>query len=371
MAKIFVLLIIAPFIFFPGCSENTTTIPVSPIGKGINIGGALEANTEGAWGLFIEDWFFDEIVNKGFETVRFPVRWTLYTSDNPPYTIDEQFILRVEQVVQQALERDLKVVINVHNFEELMNDPDGNADKFYSIWEQIATNFKDYSDDLYFELLNEPEGNLSAEKWNVIQLETIKRTRAIQSDRWIMITGAPDGLSASLYSIILPDNTDYIMATFHLYEPYLFTHQGAPWLDERFQTTGIQWPGPPDTPVIPVQAAQDDPLFEEWFENYNTVPYIFNPAGPKPIAQELKRAHDWSWQNKIPVLMGEFGTYNIIDETSRANWTQFVYQKAQEYTISWMLWGFAGTFGVFDLDTREWNEAIIGSLFGQEYVHER
>ena len=362
MVKFFVLLMIVLLIFLSGCSVKTITIPVSPIVKGINIGGALEANTEGEWGIVIEDWFFDVIADKGFESVRIPIRWSTNTSDNPPYTIDGQFILRVEEVVQQALERGLKVVITVHHFEALMNNPDGNTNKFYSIWEQIATNFKEYSNHLYFELLNEPEGNLSAEKWNVIQLETIRRIRAIQNDRWIIITGAPDGLSASLYSIILPDNTDYIMATFHLYEPYLFTHQGAPWLEAKFQTTGIQWPGPPDTPVVPVQAAQDDPLFQEWFENYNTVPYIFNPAGPKPITQELKRARDWSWQNSIPILMGEFGTYSIIDTNSRKNWTQFVYQQSKEYGIAWMLWDFASTFGVFDLESREWNEAIIGSL---------
>jgi hypothetical protein len=40
---------------------------------------------------------------------------------------------------------------------------------------------------------------------------------------------------------------------------------------------------------------------------------------PKTNTQELKRAHDWSWQNNIPILMGKFGTYNIIDMDSRKN----------------------------------------------------
>jgi len=64
--------------------------------------------------------------------------------------------------------------------------------------------------------------------------------------------------------------------------------------------------------------------------------------------------------------MGEFGTYNIIDKPSRANWTQFVYQKVEEYSIAWILWDLAGTFGVFDLESREWNETIIGSLLSKE-----
>jgi len=361
--KIIVLFSLIPLILFAGCSGNTLLTPSSPVRRGINIGGALEAPVEGDWGIEIEEWFFDVIADRTFESVRIPLRWSAYTQNTPPYTIDEAFMNRVGEVVQQALDKGLKVVINVHHFEELMSDPEENKDKFYSMWEQIARYFKDYSDDLFFDLLNEPEGNLNASKWNTIQLETIKRIRAIKSSRWIILTGAPDGLSASLYSIILPDNTDYIMATFHLYEPYLFTHQGAPWLDGRFQTTGIQWPGPPDAPVIPVQAAQEDPEFALWFDYYNTQPYIFNPAGPKPITQELKRARDWSRQNNIPILMGEFGTYNLIDSQSRKNWTQFVLQESEKYNIAWMLWDFASTFGVYDIEAGTWDEEILDYLY--------
>lgn len=338
----------------------------SPIGKGINIGGALEAPEEGTWDVVIEDWFFDVIADKGFESVRIPIRWSAHTPSNPPYLIDEAFLNRVENVVNQALERNLKVIINVHHFEELMVDPDGQAEKFYSIWEQITEHFKDYPDTLFFELLNEPEDKLNPEKWNNIQLETIEKIRSITKDRWIIITGAPDGLSEALYSIQLPVDTDHIIATFHFYEPYLFTHQGAPWIEPEFQTVGIQWPGPPTNPIIPVQAAQEIPEFALWFEHYNELPYIFNPAGPKPIIDDLKKARNWSWQTGIPILMGEFGTYNIINETSRINWTQFVFQKAQEYDISWMLWDFASTFQVYDLESGEWNEAIIGGLLGTD-----
>lgn len=353
-------------IFLSGCSINYMPTYSSTISKGINIGCALEAPEEGEWGIIIEERFFDLIVERGFESVRLPIRWSAHTPNFPPYTIDNIFLLRVEEVVQQALERGLKVIINVHHFEELMINPDAQEEKFYSIWEQITQHFKDYPDTLYFELLNEPEGLLNTDKWNTMQLEAINRIRAINKDRWIIITGAPGGLSEALDSMQLPEDIHRIMATFHFYEPYLFTHQGAPWLGSEFQTVGIQWPGPPEIPVIPVQAAQDIPEFAQWFEQYNTLDYAFNPAGPRPITQELERARDWSWQTGIPILMGEFGTYNMIDETSRANWTTFVYQKAMEYGIPWLLWGFVGTFGVYDLETEEWNEAIIGNLFGTE-----
>ena len=364
MSKMILFTLFTLLIFLSGCSINQMPTPFMPIGKGINIAGALEAPQEGDWGVMIEEWFFDEIAERGFESVRLPIRWSAHSQHTPPYDIDHIFILRVEEVIQQALDRGLKVVINMHHFEELMADPDGYTQKFYSLWEQMTARFLNYPDALFFELLNEPEGNLTVDYWNAIQLEAIRRIRAIDNDRWVIITGAQGGLSDSLYTIQLPVDTDRIIATFHFYEPYLFTHQGASWLGPEFQTTGIQWPGPPENAVIPVEAAQEIEAFAQWFEQYNTLPYTHNPAGPKPITQELRKARDWSGQTGIPILMGEFGTYNIIDETSRANWTHFVYQKAQEYAIPSMIWGFAGTFGVYDLETNEWNEAMIGSLLG-------
>ncbi|HRW35364.1 MAG TPA: glycoside hydrolase family 5 protein, partial [Thermotogota bacterium] len=198
MTKVVLFSVTIFMIFLSGCSINYMPTYSSTISKGINIGCALEAPEEGEWGIIIEERFFDLIVERGFESVRLPIRWSAHTPNFPPYTIDNIFLLRVEEVVQQALERGLKVIINVHHFEELMINPDAQEEKFYSIWEQITQHFKDYPDTLYFELLNEPEGLLNTDKWNTMQLEAINRIRAINKDRWIIITGAPGGLSEAL-----------------------------------------------------------------------------------------------------------------------------------------------------------------------------
>jgi len=362
MLRIIAIFAIIP-IFLTSCSERAIDIPTAHINRGINISGALEAPTEGEWGVVIEEWFFEEIAEKGFKSVRIPVRFSAYVDSAPPYTLDPQLLNRVDQLVEWAFEQNLTVIIDVHNFRELLDRPDENKQEFYAIWDQLTVRFEDYGSELIFELLNEPEGQLTVESWNAIQLEAVRRIREIDLDRWIMITGYPWGLSQSLDNIQLPEETERIIATFHFYEPYLFTHQGAPWLGEEYQTTGITWPGPPSEPIEPVEAAKENPDFARWFEQYNTLPYLFNPAGPKPIKNRLKQARDWSFKTGIPVVMGEFGTYEIIDTPSRRRWTRFVKEQADEYGISWIFWDFAGTFGILDLNTGEWNEQILEVLF--------
>ncbi|MQK95326.1 hypothetical protein EI021_28560, partial [Escherichia coli] len=94
---------------------NTPLTPPSGMFRGINIGNALEASYEGEWGVVIRDEYFRVIKEAGFDTVRIPVRWSAHASQNPPYTIDENFFKRVDHVINKALEQGLTTIINVHH----------------------------------------------------------------------------------------------------------------------------------------------------------------------------------------------------------------------------------------------------------------
>ncbi|MGC9349035.1 MAG: glycoside hydrolase family 5 protein, partial [Anaerolineae bacterium] len=115
------------------------------LGRGVNLGNALEAPEEGAWGMVIEADFFDLISDAGFDTVRVPIRWSAHAEEQAPYTIDDDFFARIDWVVDQALSQDLNVVVNMHHYEELFEDPDAHTDRFVSLWEQIATRYADRS----------------------------------------------------------------------------------------------------------------------------------------------------------------------------------------------------------------------------------
>ena len=106
------------------------------------------------------------IAEAGFTNIRLPVRWNAHALEEPPYTIDDAFMERVDEVVEAALEQGLRVVMNIHHYGELMSDPPAHRERFLALWKQIAEHFADAPDELWLELLNEPSGQLDAVTWN-------------------------------------------------------------------------------------------------------------------------------------------------------------------------------------------------------------
>ena len=67
----------------------------SRLGRGMNLGNALEAPNEGDWGMKVEEEYLKAIADAGFQTVRLPVKWSAHAMKEPPYTIDPKFLARV------------------------------------------------------------------------------------------------------------------------------------------------------------------------------------------------------------------------------------------------------------------------------------
>src|SRR5579871_5795192 len=72
------------------------------LGRGINLGNALEAPKEGGWGLKLEADYFKQIKAAHFDSVRVPVRWSAHAAEAAPYTIDADFFKRVDWVLDQC-----------------------------------------------------------------------------------------------------------------------------------------------------------------------------------------------------------------------------------------------------------------------------
>src|SRR5262245_6092527 len=72
------------------------------LGRGINLGNALEAPREGEWGVRLSPEYFRAIRDAGFDTVRLPVKWSAHAKADAPYTIDAKFAARVDWPLDQA-----------------------------------------------------------------------------------------------------------------------------------------------------------------------------------------------------------------------------------------------------------------------------
>jgi endoglucanase len=299
------------------------------IQRGINLGNALDAPSPGEWGVTIEDHYFRTIREAGFDGIRLPVRISAHTSMIPPYLIDSDFLYLVEEMVNLGLQEDLTVILDVHHYDEMMEDPQGELERFLSIWDQLGQHFQNAPDSLQFELLNEPTGNLDSDSWNAVLTEVLPIVRASNPDRTILIGGFPYNSIDALETLDLPAD-DNLVAVFHFYDPFEFTHQGASWVENSGQWTGTSWRG----------SEQDVQL----------------------IMDQLDRAAAWSAHHRVPLVMGEFGAIASADPASRSRWTETAARQAELRGISWYYWEFCSNFGVYDSHEEVWDMALLQAL---------
>lgn len=198
------------------------------LGRGVNLGNALEAPRGANWGVTIKDAYFAKIKQAGFDSIRLPVRWPDYAQKTAPYTIEPEFFARIDHLLDLAQESRLNVVLNMHHFDDLDQDPDGQAKRFTALWRQIAERYKDRPSSLYFELNNEPHDKLIDEKWNAILRQGLAAVRVSNPTRPVIV-GPPfwNGIWA-LPKLDLPAD-EHLIVTVHCYNPFEFTHQGAQW----------------------------------------------------------------------------------------------------------------------------------------------
>ena len=300
------------------------------LGRGINLGNALEAPDEGDWGVTLEAGYFSTIKEVGFNSVRIPIRWSAHSTEEPPYQIDTGFFSRIDWAINLALSNDLAVIINIHHFQEIMIEPEQNLEKFLALWLQIGNHYKNYSSNLFFEVLNEPNENLTPELWNEYLLQGINTIRQSNPKRTIVVGTANWGGLSGLGQLVLPANDENIIVTFHYYEPFHFTHQGAEWVDGSDEWMGTGW------------SATNEQKID--------------------VINDFQSAANWAQENNRPLHMGEFGAYNKADHDSRVLWTTYVTRKAEELGFSWAYWEFCAGFGAYNSDLGQWNTDLLNAL---------
>lgn len=301
------------------------------LGRGINYGNMFEAPSEYAWGNPWHPGYSEMIAELGFNHIRIPVRWepSERTAEIAPYTINPSFLTRIKQVVDSALNNGLMAVVNMHHHEALYDDPDRQKDRFLAQWKQISEYFQDYPDDLLFEILNEPHGNLIAEIWNDFIVDALGVIREYNPDRIVIIGTAEYGGLGGLPKLEIPDDENIIL-TVHYYNPFSFTHQGAEWVEGSDQWLGTEWT---DTETERNVIRNDFALLRNIQESEN-----------------------------IPVHIGEFGAYSKADLQWREKWTTFLARYFDSLGWSWAYWEFSAGFGIYNPNTQMFNNELTNAL---------
>nr|AGU11488.1 Cellulase [uncultured organism] len=246
--------------------------------------------------------------------------------------LDPKWLATLDRVVRQASDAGLSVIIDEHDFNKCSDDPDACAPKLKAFWQQIGDRYRGAPRSVLFELLNEPHGKLDADRWNALLAQIIPVVRASNPKRTLVIGPTNWNSLGKLDVLKLPTDDRNIVVTFHYYEPFRFTHQGAPWTDNR------------NLHGIPL--TQDDEA---------------------RIRADFATVAAWSKAQNRPVLLGEFGAYDKSGTpiADRVRYTETVRRAAESHGFAWAYWQFDGDFVLYDIGHDQWVEPIRAALVGK------
>lgn len=296
----------------------------------VNMGNALEAPNGATWGRLYGSEDYQRIAEAGFDTVRIPVRWSDYTGPAPDYRIHPDFADLVDQNLSWALESGLNVVLNIHHFEEIMDEPEPQMARFRAIWSQIALRYSQLPKSVWFEVLNEPHTNLKGTEMRALQRQAIELIRQDNPTR-IVILGGEEWSGIRTLGTNLASDDPNVIYTFHYYDPFSFTHQQATWLGDDMPKGRRGWGSREDR---------------------------------NELASAVETARAFREATGKPLFLGEFGANAPIDNAERVKWAGAVRTAMEEAEIPWCLWSYGNTFALYT-DEGGWDKDMLEALTGE------
>ena len=359
------LFLVANLVSFMLFAQTSPYDMVFQMGRGINLGNVFSAPVEGNWAAAVEEQYFIDVAAAGFTNVRIPIdffgaRTTgdtsgysstagtagNYSGTSADYVVSSVYLDRIQQVIDWSLNQGLVTILDFHGStlksEFIYTFDSGESEythptsakraadneKFRAIWTQVADRFKNHSENLLFEVINEPYFHMSKTDMDTLNTDIIAIIRASggsNGTRNVIVTGgtgtsheAPLQIESSIIS-----SDSYLIATFHYYQPFNFTSSSADSRDNESWGT-----------------VQDKEL----------------------LTTRFNEVFAWASANDIPVFVGEFGAdnsggynystgdLNVIsnnatgfadggpDNASRVEYHRFVAEQAINRGFSFAAW---------------------------------
>lgn len=254
---------------------------------------------------------------------------------------DADVLNRVDRAVS-ALARNHAVIWDLHDNGQLKLDAPGQDNsKFVEFWKSIATHYNGRGyNALVFELVNEPVFQKNPAAWYALQDQTVKAIRAIDPKRTILVSGTGwSGIDA--LASMKPLAEKNLIYTFHCYDPFMFTHQGATWTGpQQKETHGLPYPS---SPAAVAKIVEENPSQHrgaiKWYgdQKYDRA-YLLS---------RIKKATDWGHVHHVPTLLGEFGAYPPVSPPdSRRRWFTDMRSIIDELKVPNAIWGYDDGLGL-------------------------
>jgi endoglucanase len=244
---------------------------------------------------------------------------------------------------------------------------------------------------LAFEVMNEPTSDCDLTAgikltWPEKLSKLHKVARAAAPKATIVLSGSCWGSADALVLLDPKQIKDSnVIWSFHNYEPFMYTHQGAPWNDghERY-IKGLHFPpeskqkntvlasalqaiGKADIPTDKRKELKANSRYD--FDHYFESGWAVNRA-----REPFTKVAAWAKANNISpvrVLLGEFGAirpenFDVGKERERAGFYRLMRVEAEKRGFGWAIWEWRTEFGVSkEFNGRSFDPVMMHALMGQ------
>lgn len=310
--------------------------------RGIDFGGWFsQCNyTEDRYNNFIGDEDFARVASWGLDHIRLPFDYNLVQTEDGEFI--EKGFERLDKAVAEAKKNGLNVILDLHKTygysfdsgekQEGFFDREDYQERFCVLWEEVAKRFAHMHDHVAFELLNEVTDPAYSPVWNKVATECINRIRAISKDVKILVGGYWNNSPDSLKDLDVPIDEN-IVYNFHCYDPLLFTHQGAPWVDcmpvdfrisfnstyeEYLSETMRVWPGVAT--------------------NLDAMKDIKGPVNGQYFINRFANAVSVAESKGVALYCGEYGVIDRADPKEAVCWLSAIHEAFEHYGIGRAAW---------------------------------
>lgn len=336
--------------------------------KGVNLGGWISQFAKydhQHFRNFITEADIAYIASLGFDHVRVPVDYNvLEDEDGNPLETGFGYL---RNCLNWCSAHNLNMLIDLHecygySFDPLKKDMDRSKffydevlqARFLNLWKRIAQEFKDYPDRVAFEPLNEVVLWDVADAWNALIRKYIETIRSIAPKAWLVIGGVCYNSVMSVELLEKPYD-DRVVYNFHCYEPMIFSHQGAYWMEQFPSDYRITYPQ-----SVEVYRAETKKILGEGGTLF--LPEV-TEMGPAYFEIIFKAALEAAEKNNAPLYCGEYGVIDLADNPSKIRWLKDIHTAFAKFSIGHALWNYKEKdFGFVDERFQEVKDDFIAVI---------
>ncbi len=305
--------------------------------------------------LYDNPQLYKTIWEKGFDHIRVTAAFDAenehkgYWPDHAYYDeegnihVADEYLEILDTIIQYALDANLYVVLDMHNFEGKSDEYDPEQHQialknFKDLWEFLTQHYADISDKLLFDLYNEPIFDLDVEAEEHLvedfMYTGIEAVRKYDQER-VLFVAFLNGTHAFVdnYTELIEycKKDPNIWYTTHNYSPYQFTlENGRTHIDSA---TGEYIYYPFDEEIETETKSVINTLYE----------------------QEIEHGIDY-W-------VGEWGVYDNVKHEDRVAYHKTSAEKYRQLGIAWCKWELFAGFAIYDGPNDTWDEELIAALF--------